>query len=248
MKRFTQILAFVFVTSSLAAQMSIGIKSGISVNKYSRSEVINDEWDAPSTLGYSAGVALDIPFGGRMGIETGVYWTRKGSQLESENSRFQLQDQNGETIGIWLNSTEKLNYLTIPVHLKMQFRGKALGSFIMAGPEFNFALGGTYSNSYVDQSGRVVQGAEDVLNANGVATSGEIEFGSGANDIYNSFDFGISVGGGLFYELEFGKVTFDARYFFGMSNLINTDDNDTKLKNKNLMIQVGYAIPLGGRW
>lgn len=248
MKNLTQILALVFVTTTLSAQMSIGIKSGISVNKYSRSEVINDEWDAPSSLGYIAGAALDIPFGGRMGLETGAYWTRKGSNLESENSRFQLSNQNGETIGIWVNSNEKLNYLTIPLHLKMHFRGKALGSFIMAGPEFNFALSGTYSNSYVDQNGKVVQGAEEILNTNGIATSGDIEFGSGANDIYTSFDFGIALGGGLYYELEFGKVTFDARYYFGMSNLINTDDNDTKLKNKNLMIQVGYAIPLGGRW
>jgi hypothetical protein len=248
MKNLTQILAFVFITTALSAQMSIGIKSGINVNKYSRSEVINDQLDAPASLGYSAGVALDLSFGGRMGLETGAFWTRKGSNLESENAVFQLQTQNGETIGAFVESTEKINYLTIPIHLKMHFRGKALGSFIMAGPEFNFAMGGTFSNSYTDQNGRVIQGAEEVIIANGGITNGDLEFGSGANDTYSSFDFGIGLGGGLYYELEFGKITLDARYFFGMSNLINTDDNDTKLKNRNLMIQVGYAIPLGGRW
>lgn len=248
MKLFTQILAFVFITSSLAAQMSIGIKSGITVNNYSRSEAINDQWDAPSSLGYTAGVALDLPFGGRMGLETGAYWTRKGSNLESENAVHQLPTQSGETISAFIESTEKINYLTIPLHLKMHFRGKALGSFILAGPEFNFALGGTFSNSYVDQNGRVIQGAEDYINANGGISNGDLEFGSSANDDYSSFDFGIALGGGLYYELEFGKITFDARYFFGMSNLVNTDNDDLKLKNKNLMIQVGYSIPLGGRW
>ena len=247
MKNLTQILALIFITSSLSAQMSVGVKTGVAVNKYSRSEVVNDNFDAPAAIGYTAGIALDIPFGGRMGLETGAYWTRKGSNLESEFAQYQLQGDNG-VVDIFSETNEKLNYLTIPVHLKMHFRGKTLGSYVLAGPEFNFALSGTFSTNWVDQNGKIVKDVENVLNANGIPSTGDIEFGSGANDDYSSFDFGIALGGGLYYELEVGKLTFDARYFFGMSNLVNTEDDDIKLKNRNLMVQIGYAFPIGGAW
>jgi len=247
MKNLTQILFFSFFALSLSAQMSIGIKAGASLNKYSFSDVINDSYDATSQAGYTVGAALDIPFGGRMGVETGAYWTRKGSGMESETAEFQLNTNQG-SIDVYSEAKEKLNYLTIPVHLKMHFRGKSIGSYVLAGPEFNFALSGSYSTNYTDSKGLLLKEVEDVLNANGVESNGDIEFGSGRNDTYKSFDFGISLGGGLFYELEVGKITLDARYYFGMSNMLNTEDDDFKIKNRNLIVQVGYAFPIGGSW
>lgn len=247
MKTFTQILAFVLIATGLTAQMSVGVKTGITVNQYGQSQVLNDDFDTPASLGYTLGASLDIPFGGRMGLETGAYWTRKGSNIESENVVYQFSNSNG-TIDIYTEGTEKLNYLTIPAHLKVFFRGKTIGSYLMIGPEFNFALSGKYSINYVDTDGAIVKEAEDVLNSNGVESNGDIEFGSGRSDDYGSFDFGIGMGGGLYYELEVGRITFDARYYFGMSNLLNTEDDDLKLKNKNLIVQIGYAFPIGGAW
>ena len=248
MKTFAQILTFVFFVSALSAQMSVGIKSGVALNKYSLSDQLNDSWDSNSQMGYTVGATLDIPFGGRMGLETGMFWTRKGSGMETETAYTQLQDSDGNVFDVYLESTEKLNYLTIPMHLKMHFRGKTIGSYVLAGPELNFALSGNFTDNYTDSKGVSMPEVESFFEANGVETSGDIEFGSGRNDRYSSFDFGFSIGGGLYYELEVGKITLDARYYIGMSNMANTDDDDIKIKNRNLIVQVGYAFPIGGAW
>ena len=105
----------------------------------------------------------------------------------------------------------KIDYLTIPIHMKVHFRGKTIGAHVLVGPELNFALSGKFSTNFVDKKGRVIQGAEVVLNQNGVESNGEIEFGSSINDDLTNFDFGFAFGGGLSFELETGKITLDAR-------------------------------------
>lgn len=248
MKNLTQILALVLFTITFAnAQMNIGVKTGISMNRYSFSDEVNDLYDASFLMGYTVGATLDFSFGGRMGLETGAFWTRKGSATDTETSPFSVTNGTTST-PIFIESKEKLNYLTIPAHLKYHFRGKTIGSYILAGPELNFALSGKYSFNYVDRDGVTVDGVEALMEQNGVSTSGEIDFGTGKNDNYNNFDFGFAIGGGLFYELEVGKITLDARYSMGLSNMYNTNDDDRKQKNRSLIVQVGYSFPIGGAW
>ena len=68
MKTIAQILLGVLFATSMTAQMSVGFKAGATMNKYRYSQTINDAVDATTILGYAAGAAIEMAFGGRFGI------------------------------------------------------------------------------------------------------------------------------------------------------------------------------------
>jgi hypothetical protein len=75
-------------------------------------------------------------------------------------------------------------------------------------------------------------------------------------DYFKSIDFGVAFGAGVDVAMgEKGKLTFDARYTLGLTNLYDlTEDEatamgidpDASVKNANISVMVGYAFPIGG--
>ncbi len=62
-------------------------------------------------------------------------------------------------------------------------------------------------------------------------------------DGYKKVDFSIPVG----LSYEFSDFVIDARYNFGLTNIIDNDLSDlidTKMKNSVIMLTIGYKIPL----
>lgn len=59
---------------------------------------------------------------------------------------------------------------------------------------------------------------------------------------FNSTDIGLTFGGGLGVATGSGKLTFDARYTLGLTDI---DDDDLTWKNNALTAMVGYSMKLG---
>ncbi|MBC7923862.1 MAG: PorT family protein [Ferruginibacter sp.] len=111
-----------------------------------------------------------------------------------------------------------LNYLEIPL-LARFFLNKD-GKFrpnLFAGPSFGFLFGGTYQT-----------GSDDAV---------KIE---NYRDFLNPFDFGLTGGLGLNYEVATEtRLLLDARYVYGLSNVNKAGDN---YNNQGITVSVGVSF------
>jgi hypothetical protein len=222
-----------------SAQMSLGIKAGANFSQTSLTDDAKVFFNSNFKPGYQVGAFLDIPFGGMFGVQAEVFYLKAGSRYESivEGNVITFLDVETtyDVMGIW-SSRLNLDYLDIPIMLKYNFRGRSVSSYLMAGPHLRFATGA----SMVDQRVTPQTGTAQT------ASNRAINIGSGPNRSILSSDFGISIGGGLAFELDYGFIVVDARYYLGMTNIRNSKNPAEKMNNRTAMINVGYMFPLGG--
>jgi len=234
MKNLLNTLLVIAFPIFLTAQTSIGIKAGANFSNFSMSSQLQDDFNSNLTPGFQVGGVLDIPFGGMFGVMVEGLYTRRGDAKRSKVDFAYLENGVAIDQGI-LKVRTHLNYVDIPIHLKYNFRGRSVSTYLMAGPQLSFALGGENNNLIIEGS------VQDYTLPNQ-----RLEFGSGRNDDLKSSDFGISLGAGMAFELDMGSITLDARYFLGMTNLANSSNPADAFKNRTIMINVGYLYPLGG--
>lgn len=118
--------------------------------------------------------------------------------------------------GIFGDRTQQtLKYLEIPVLARIN-----LGPlYVNAGPSVSFNLEG--NDKPADPS-----------------------FTDGTSS-FRQTDFGVQFGGGLALAAGVGKLTLDARYGLGLTNVNKTTREDTR--NRAWAFTMGYAIPLSGQ-
>ncbi|MUP43828.1 porin family protein [Christiangramia aestuarii] len=122
--------------------------------------------------------------------------------------------------GLEVKEKLQLDYLNLPVLAKYKF---APGWNLHLGPQIGFLLNAEseYEVSFV---GETESDSEDL------------------KDYVSSIDFGLS--GGFGYELDMG-VFFDARYYLGLSNINDSDedfDSDYSIENNVIQLSVGYKF------
>ncbi len=235
MKKAIYLIAFIFSLGALQAQTYLGPKVGLNLSTHGLSDALDDAYETSIRLGFSFGAAAELSLGGRMGLQIEGLFVQKGAKYE-EFDPYLISDGNGNQEMAYLEFTEKLNYLEFPVLLKYNLRGKEVGGYFIAGPSFGFGMSGTGSGSY---KGETQDFPFDDF---------DINFGSGRNDQYTSFDFSLAFGGGAFFELYTGKIVADVRFNLGLSNISNADSSQNSIKNRSIMISFGYLYPLGGAW
>lgn len=121
------------------------------------------------------------------------------------------------------NSTINATYLRVPLKIFHFFGhyGDKVRPKIYAGPSFGFLLGGKSTSSRMAES--------DV------------------KDMLEPFDFGITAGAGLNYQVEPGIwLNIDLGYYNGFTDATkNTGSNDVFNSNRNLALNAGITFPLG---
>lgn len=241
MKNLLTLFAILLFSFSMSAQTSIGVKAGANFSNVTLSDQYGDLFDANLKPGFQAAAFIDIPFGGMFGFQGEVAYVRVGSGFESivavssaNNGAYEFFD-GGNDPGFYSGQLS-LDYVDIPLMIKYNLRGRSVQGFLMAGPHLRFATGATLS----DQRVNTVEG-EQVTYLNR-----ELVIGSGANRTISGSDFGISFGGGVKIELDYGHILVDARYYLGTSNIRNSANPNLEMSNRNIMVNVGYMFPLGG--
>jgi Outer membrane protein beta-barrel domain len=116
-----------FLFSSLQAQSEtkVGIRGGV---LFSNQDFKNGGLDINSKakLGLDLAVVADFPVGEVLNISPEFHWLQKGSKIE---------DISGD------NLTYTLNYIEVPVLLKLKF-GTDVGFSVFGGPSFGYLLDG----------------------------------------------------------------------------------------------------------
>jgi hypothetical protein len=122
-------------------------------------------------------------------------------------------EERTETVSLDYVEIPVLAVLTIPTQSRWTPR-------VFAGPAFGFLIS-----------------AEDIREVNGVEV--------GREDIkegFKDYDIGIVFGGGLDVKVGPGAITTDLRYNFGVTNIVDDDDNGDSVKNGVFSFLVGYAF------
>lgn len=225
MKKLLLLVGLTLAISSLFAQTLIpraGITfSGSSYKPYSD---FAEKSNQQVAIGFTAGVGYDLFINDRFSLQPELNFIQKGFKREDiaypDNYEYKL------------SSEYKLNYIEIPVLVKVKFGG-ATKIYASAGPSVALGLGGTYK--FTSSFGGLPLD-EDVTS--------KIKFADkpadyDGDDIYvdNRIDAGVQVGAGA---LLFGKVSVDIRYGYGLTDLYK----DSTSKNNVLQFSVGVPIGL----
>jgi hypothetical protein len=133
-----------------------------------------------------------------------------------KNSKFTFTKSDGTTTDIAI--TRKVGQYEIPVLLK----GKYNGFYALVGPSLAI-------NDHVQDE------------ADGVKS--KATFGSGESQVKKTV-WGLQLGVGYSLPLEVGKLEFDARYGWGLTDMDNVTGSSNTTRLDALAITIGYSYPL----
>jgi hypothetical protein len=138
--RFMLVVAMLAMVTVASAQMNLGVKGGVNMSNF-----YGDELDDNNVkIGFHVGLAADIDFAYNSAIQTGLYFTTKGSKYSTSF---------GEVSG---DLTVNPMYLQLPVHYAYKIDVSPGTRVVLhAGPYAAYGVGGKskFSASVGDMSG-----------------------------------------------------------------------------------------------
>ncbi|MDO5522649.1 MAG: porin family protein [Bacteroidia bacterium] len=203
--RLTLVVALLAVVTAASAQMNLGVKGGLNMSNFVYGDEVTDK---NMKIGFHIGLAADYDFAYNMAIQTGLFFTTKGSTVKYEG----LVDAEYK---------ENLMYLQLPIHLAYKLD-------VSPGTRIVFH-GGPYA----------AYGVAGKRTAKVGSISGEWDvdkmFGDAVGQ-YKPFDAGLGIGVGA----EFGRFLVDLGWDFGLVNISNRSNGNTK--NQNAYLSVGVKF------
>lgn len=228
MKKLLVGIALIVVVS--ASAQTIIPKAGITLSTLDGETSVSypEESDSyKSVTGFSFGVGYRIGFGDLISLQPELLFVQKG--WKREYSFFYNPEDGYENI-----TTVKLNYLELPILLRVALGPDNFKFHVNAGPSIGFGLNGTHEIKYRYISGII----------NEQVYEGDVKFEERPENyegydlhIPNRIEFGAQIGGGV---TLFNKIMVDIRYGLGLTDL----SDDGKSKNKVLQFTVGVPIGL----
>jgi len=210
------ILIVMMVYPSMISAQIFGVRGGFNLSnvliKYD-GETWSDDFKMKP--GFHIGPTMEIPLSEVVSIDGALLYTTKGTKMKESET---YQNTTYE-----YKSTTTLNYLELPVNLKVKFDIGSIIGFGAIGPYFGYALSG--KSKY-----------EESINGNSSSETEDIDFDEDGD--LKRFDFGMGFTGGI----EVGKMQFGINYGLGLSNISQYSDDDETVKNRNLSFFGAYRF------
>ncbi|MEO1261414.1 MAG: porin family protein [Bacteroidota bacterium] len=212
-------LLFLSFSSALFAQVSLGVRAGISLPKINISDDDDygyyNEFDFPVLMGGVAGAVCEIKLHQNFAIQPELMFVQKGSKVEFPDYYYYYYYYGGG------NETEiRLNYMEVPVLAKGIIGNETLSGYAVLGPSFGYAISG-----YIDQGGE-----KDTIDGDDW-------------DSFKRFEFGANFGAGAGLQIgESGQAFVDLRYLLGFTNI--AEDSDGTIRNRGFSLTVGFMKSL----
>lgn len=197
-------LALGLSPAAAEAQSGFGVVGGVNFATFGG----DDAEDIDHKTGLVLGAFASIPLGQVLTFRPEVLYTQKGAEAEDEGGVF----------------TASLDYLEIPVLLRIGVPGVGAGLHALVGPTLSFEL--DCSIEFEGESSEDCDTAEDL-----------------EADARKSFLVGGMIGAGV--DLPFGPtlLSLDGRYTFDLENFIEEPGPD--LNNRVWSITASVGFPLG---
>jgi hypothetical protein len=217
MKTIKIIIAFLFTTGVATAQKEssffVGGNAGLNLASYFLTDDYANTWSTRKSL---AGLTGGMTFGyqmGKMGIQSGIHYTQKGTRAETDNFRLNNGEMGYQTV------RERTNFITIPLWFRYQFTDNKIGFAIAGGPAINVAL-----------SGRYRAGVHSVGGASSYS-SGAITFGNGVRETYKSVQAAFCISPGVTFNAgNGGKFGVNLLFDLGF-NAVNHRSSEANNRN-----------------
>jgi hypothetical protein len=236
MKRILVILGVVFLTTTVHAQMKLGLVAGVNMSD----EVVSfahspnsKATNMPTLKGLLIGPTIELMVKNiDIGVELGSFYSRKGSNFSY------MLDNPLKSYSILLDGYKNVEYLEIPLTLKWKFGPRDFKMYVSAGYYWGYAFSGSV----------VVEQAQDLLNNNQpmpeLVKTSVMKFGDNRTVSYNTLDGGYTIGAGV--EIV-ETIQLSAYYSYGTKSIANEksildllpeatygyDDGDYKLSSNN---------------
>ncbi len=234
MKKFLFLFFSFSVSQSVFAQkLGVGVRANVHFASQSLPADVANSLSSfgglQNIIGIGIAVPIEISLTDMFSIQPEIMYLQKGAKLAIDVAGVAKID-----------ASQKLNYLEVPVLLKVNFLKDApLGISLLAGPSFGYALSGT----------NVVTASGSSIPATNQTTDEDFKD-------FARFELGLHGGINLGFALGSGKIILDARYLFGLSNLSSsantsvsipgttptTSTTNDKITNRGYSIGLGYMI------
>lgn len=179
------------------AQMTKGLKAGLTMTTFTGDDTTMETIEPSYKMGFAVGGYLNHAFTPQFSFQPEAYYALKGAKYEEGSDAI----------------TMKLNYLSIPLLLKMQTNPDS-GLFFVAGPEIAFTLS-----------------AKSKIEVGGESLDVDIK------DDVKGMDYGLVVGAGI----NLTKMSIEARYSMGLTTIDDTAD-ETDVKNSGFTVLFGIGL------
>lgn len=218
-------LPFLFHHSAQAQQqdtpkkyplLTYGLKAGFNIATFRGVEVKN----ASTQIGFTGGPFLNTQFNKKFSLLNEIFYTQKSA------SALYTIIQNGDTLGDSYQTTIRndarliFKCVDVSAYGKYHFVSKRdYSTYVLFGPVFSFI------------PEVQISGTTDIFISD--LTILDAFFGEGSKLLiqsydlkpeesgldFNKYDYGLTIGGGTTYALNWGSLTFDMRYTFGLPDV-----------------------------
>lgn len=199
-----------FSTEKVDGGVQFGIRAGLNLANVSASED-DYSYSPDSRATFHVGVIADIPLMESLYVQTGLFLQNKGFKIKNSD-----EDEG-------FKQTAKPMYLELPILASYRYNfSDALQLQINAGPYLAYGIGGKIKEEFDGDSEEYDYfGSDDDDDSYGV----------------KRFDMGLQFGAGLTISKHY---YLGVSYQLGLTNIADGAEDGYSLKNKNLMISVGY--------
>jgi hypothetical protein len=218
----------VAIAVALPAQVSTGLRAGVHISKWHWEDEMpangNNNELVRFLSGPQAAFPVTIQLGGNFALQPEVIYRVGGYRWKDEE------------VGIATRTTieikMKIDYLAFPVLAKGMLGNEKVRGFLVAGPEFAYALSGTSSYSTTITNGEVQK----------ITNSNRVNFEAAHLHRWNA---GLVFGAGVEIKTGNGFLILDARYNLGLTNLSTLEGENARVNARGFGIAVGYLTALG---
>lgn len=227
---FTVFIVFSFVDAGIG--IGLDFKGGLNLAKM-RGEDIDDAEDEGLDIGMRPGAIAGVGAGIQLikffCIQPEVLFTMKGTKMSGD-----LEDVSVGKIAS-VEGTVKINYLAIPILLKVTIPAGPVIPNVYVGPSLDICLTSEQEEKIDFTPQMEALGFED--------TDTTVDM----KDDTKGLDFGLAMGGGVDLKVGPGRIIFDIRYTLGFATIDNEEDEDlaADMKNGVLSFIVGFGIDFG---
>jgi hypothetical protein len=221
MKKFSILLAAIFMCSFGFGQWSAGPRLGLNLSTCSGKYADWDDSKKKWIPGLVVGGVGEYAFTDMISLDAELLFITSGAKyIYSYEDKASANDSEEETI------IERYGSFQIPVLAKFTF-GEDCQFYANAGPYFTFTICGKYINKTFDFKEKLEK------------------------DYYKTFDMGLYLGGGVQRELGPGKLAFDIRFGLGFLDTYQFPEGEEKpdgykpYKNRNISLTFAYMFGFG---
>ncbi len=205
------------------SQSSLGVICSINSAKLSHESFQYDGFlSLDSKIFSSVGIVYKYGFNPNWSVTTGVNYTRRGVESKINESVKVF----GMPIEIGAVMVHKMDYVEVPALVEYKFANNnwKIKPYLFAGPMF------AYETGY-----NIGVKANFIVKFNLFDYDVDLD-----NDVFNKIDISGVAGAGFSIPINKGSINFDARYVYGLTDILDDPIIDLDISHRNLRVSATY--------